>query len=314
VGRVGAMSLTQNAVKIEMIINSKWKIPRDGTRARVLFKSAVGEQFIDLLPEQAGGPTFHAGDVIPQSMTSIPVQTEDLLRELFGVLSSIDPAKLGTAIHELGQGLSGHGADLRDTIKALDELAVVGAQHRNEIAGLLGNGADLQDSFNTSSKDFTDAIASLRTVLQTTAGRTSNLTSTLQSTRVLNADLIDLLHGRDSQIKTVVHDLGTVTRISHQHLEDIDMVLTYLGPFFRDVSAAYDAPYFIFNNTGNPEPLQCSYDRSGHPLLPVTQTTNADPKVNFSCTGISESKAASAVKARLEMERLSWLHLYTLGY
>src|SRR5262249_14947003 len=82
VGRVGKMSLTRDAVKIEMVINSKFKIPKDGTRARVLFKSAVGEQFVDLLPVRNDGPDFRAGDVIPESMTSIPLQIEDLLREL----------------------------------------------------------------------------------------------------------------------------------------------------------------------------------------------------------------------------------------
>ena len=37
VGRVGHMSLTRDAVKIEMIINSKFRIPKNGTRAQVQF-------------------------------------------------------------------------------------------------------------------------------------------------------------------------------------------------------------------------------------------------------------------------------------
>ena len=102
VGRVGKMTLTRDAVKIEMEIESRYKIPRDGTKARVLYKSAVGEQFIDLLPRSAAGPFFTNDDVIPRSATSLPVQTEDLLRELNGVLASLDPVALGSLIHELG--------------------------------------------------------------------------------------------------------------------------------------------------------------------------------------------------------------------
>ena len=74
IGRVGKMSLTPHAVKIELVIESNVRIPKEGTRAQVLFKSAVGEQFVDLLPDREDGPVFRQGDVIPINMTSIPIQ------------------------------------------------------------------------------------------------------------------------------------------------------------------------------------------------------------------------------------------------
>ncbi len=50
VGRVGEMTLSGKAVKIELVIEQRFQIPRLGTRAQVLYKSAVGEQFVDLVP------------------------------------------------------------------------------------------------------------------------------------------------------------------------------------------------------------------------------------------------------------------------
>src|SRR5688500_9394099 len=86
VGRVGEMTLADKAVKIEFIIEQRFKIPRAGTRAQVLYKSAVGEQFVDLVPKTNSGPYFKGGEVIPLSRTSLPVQIEDLLRQLDLVL------------------------------------------------------------------------------------------------------------------------------------------------------------------------------------------------------------------------------------
>ena len=322
IGRIGRMSLTRDAVKIEMIINSKWKIPKDGTRAQVQFKSAVGEQFIDLLPVSASGPIFHSGDVIRESQTETPLQIEDLLKEFTVVLNSIDPKELGTVIHELGTGLTGHGRDLRAVIKALDQLATIGTNRSGEITSLLANSADLQDAFNSNSAEFERGIAALNQVLATAAAHTSDLNRFFSSTRTLDTDIISLLNDRKSQIDTVVSDLGTVTRNTHKHLESLDLLLTYLGPFLSDVSSAYAAPYFIFNMVENPQPLQCSYDPSSRPVRSVTDASPKEPITNFRCAGTSASVTAAAPPpivpltptAQLELDRVSWLHLYTLGY
>ena len=320
VGRVGKMTLTRDAVKIEMIINSKFKIPKDGTRAQIQFKSAVGEQFIDLLPTSPSGPVFRSGDIIPEQDTSIPLQIEDLLKEFSSVLNSINPKELGTVIHELGTGLTGHGPDLRSIIRGLDTMATIGAERRQEIAALIANSAELQDAFNSNSAEFEKGIAALNAVLATAAAHTNDLTKTLSASRSLDTDLISLLDDRKSQIDTVVSDLGTVTRNTHKHLKSVDLLLTYLGPFFADVSSAYSAPYFIFNMLENPTPVQCSYDPSNRPVKPVTQTSTKDPVTTFRCAGSSASVSSAAPvmplspTAQVELERVSWLHLYTLGY
>ncbi|HLW17887.1 MAG TPA: MlaD family protein [Actinomycetota bacterium] len=322
IGRVGRMSLTSDAVKIEMIINSKWKIPKDGTRAQIQFKSAVGEQFIDLLPTSPEGPVFSNGDVIPESLTETPLQIEDLLKEFSVVLNSIDPKQLGIVIHELGTGLGGHGEDLRAIIKMLDQLATIGADRQTEIAALLKNGADLQDAFNSNSAEFQKGIAALNQVLATAAAHTNDLNTFFSTTQTLDTDLLDLLTNRKPQIDTVVSDLATVTRLAHRHLQSLNLLLTYLGPFFADVSAAYQAPYFIFNMVENPTPLQCSYDPSSRPVRAVTDASPKEPATNFRCAGTAASTSTATPPpivpmtptAQLELERVSWLHLYTLGY
>jgi phospholipid/cholesterol/gamma-HCH transport system substrate-binding protein len=321
VGRVGEMTLIEDAVRIEMIIKSAYPIPRDGTRARVLFKSAVGEQFIDLLPDHAGGPTFRNGDQIPLEMTSIPVQIEDLLRELDAVLQSIDPAALGSLIHELGTGLTGHGKDLQDLLLALDAVTAIGANRRGEIASTLTSGAAIQDSFNASREDFVKAIAALRSVLSTAAGRTGELQRTLGATRKLDTEILSLLAARRTELNQVLADLGTTVRLAHAQRDDLDLVLTYLGPFLADAVGAYEAPYFVFNLVFNQDNPACSYDPSSRPARPVVDDSPKSPETAFACTGVGSQVGASSSRIsslptalQVQLDRLSWLKLFTLGY
>jgi phospholipid/cholesterol/gamma-HCH transport system substrate-binding protein len=316
VGRVGRMSLTEDAVRIELIIESGHKIPREGTRARVLFKSAVGEQFVDLLPESDGAPFFASGDTIPVDRTSIPIQIEDLLRELDAVLRSVDPRALGTLIHELGTGLTGHGEDIKDLILALDVFAKIGADRRGELVGILGDAADIQDSFNSTREDFVKAQRSARAVLETLVARKDDVQRTVEAARALDTEIIALLDHRRKELNQILADLGQIVRISHAHLGDLDKTLSFLGPFLSDAVAAYDAPYFVFNLLANSEAPSCSYDPSSRPVRAVTDTSPEEPETNFECAGGDPPEAETSLPAglRVQLDRISWLKLLAPGF
>ena len=319
VGRVGVMTLTKDAVKIQMKIEAKYKIPKEGTRARVLFKSAVGEQFIDLLPEKDDSPFFKGNDVIPISMTSIPAQTEDLLRELDAVLRSVDPKALGQLVHELGVGLTGHGQDLSDTIKGLDVLAKIGAERRAEVGGLIDDAADIQDSFNSSSEDFVRAITSLKTVLETIAARRGDLERTVKAMDGFDTEILALLDHRKAELNRILAGLGITVRNTHKQLDDVDKLLTYLGAFLSDATKTYVAPYFVFNLNTNTENPACVYDPSSRPLHDVFDTSVDPPENDFACEGLAASASSAGIASmdpalRAQLDRISWLQLFTLGY
>src|SRR5438445_13770895 len=119
---------------------------------------------------------------------------------------------------------------MRSLIKALDQLATIGADRSGEIASLLSNSADLQDAFNSNSAEFERGIAALNQVLATAAAHTSDLNRFFSSTRTLDTDIISLLNDRKPQIDTVVSDLATVTRNTHTHPDSLDLLRTYLRP------------------------------------------------------------------------------------
>lgn len=313
VGLVGEMSLTPDAVKIEMVIDPKFRIPREGTRARILYKSAVGEQFIDLLPETAAGPYFQEGDVIPIDRTAIPIQTEDLLRDLDSVLASVDSKALGTLVDELGGGLGDHGDEVRRLVLALDTLASIGSLRASEITAGLAGGAGAQAAFNTTSSDFVRAAGHLSEVTDVLTRRRSDLRRTLGAARTLDAEFIALLAARKAEIDRVLADAGTATRLTHAHLAELDLLLDYLDPMLRDVVRAYGEPFFSFNVLTNSDGPACTYDPSSRPVREVTDDSPEAPETEFECAGASQSSSGAEVAQKrgpISGDGLSWLSLY----
>src|SRR5918996_3730813 len=137
VGQVGRMDVVEEGVKIQLHIEDKYQIPREGTEARVMFKSAVGEQFVDLLPVKEGPPFFQTGDVIPKAHTSIPVSTQALLSTLEAVLRGVPPEDLKGAVDALGIGLTGRGPDIATILESSATLAELFAERAPEVQGLL---------------------------------------------------------------------------------------------------------------------------------------------------------------------------------
>src|ERR687895_1996635 len=123
VGKVGEMEVVDKGVRIELQIGEETKVPKEATQARVMFKSAVGEQFVDLLPGGSGAPYFEDGDEIPLEQTSIPVSTQELLSTLEAVLRGVPPEDLKGAVDALGIGLTGRGPDIATIRESTATLA-----------------------------------------------------------------------------------------------------------------------------------------------------------------------------------------------
>ncbi|HLF70451.1 MAG TPA: MCE family protein [Actinomycetota bacterium] len=300
IGRVGAMTLTRNAVKIEMIIDSKYKVPADGTRAEVLYKSAVGEQFIDLVPSGVGPPYLEQGDVIGRERTQIPIQTEDLLRHLDGLLRSVDARALGVVVHELGTALADHGEDLEKILLALDTLSAIGAERKNEIAGGIEAGSSLQRAFNATSEDFVSGAGSLSEIATILGKRRAELKATLDATESLDRSILRLLQDRETDIKDLIANLGSSTRALHEQRPQLDLTLQFLAPFLNDAYRAYRAPYFVFNLVKNSENKACAYEPSSEhrPITEVNPGTFGnpeDPQTDFACRGGDPPEAGSSM-------------------
>ncbi len=111
VGKVTAIDLEPTKVVATISLNADARIPTD-TLANVRSMSAVGEQYIDLVPRSADGPYLADGSVIPVSKVSVPEQIGPVLDQASALLATIPRDRLGNLVDETYRGLAGAGYDL----------------------------------------------------------------------------------------------------------------------------------------------------------------------------------------------------------
>ena len=127
VGEVKSVDLTDTGVEAVLSLDSDIKIPSDLT-PRCTAQSAVGEQYVALLPRSGDGPALKDGDVIPMDRTSVPPDINTLLDATNRGLEAIPHDNLKTVIDEAYIAFGGLGPELRRLVKGSTALAIDAAQ------------------------------------------------------------------------------------------------------------------------------------------------------------------------------------------
>ncbi|MGN6160071.1 MAG: MCE family protein [Marmoricola sp.] len=134
-------------------------IPSNVT-ASILPKTLFGEKYVELnIPDNASGQHLVAGDHISQ--TKIPIELENVLNDLYPLLTAIEPAQLNYTLNALANALDGRGAELGQTLTTLNSYLV---RFNPQVPGLV---TDLQ-KLATVSGTYADAAPALAATLRNT--------------------------------------------------------------------------------------------------------------------------------------------------
>ena len=119
VGRVDAVRLNDHGVDAVMRLNSTPPIP-DNVTATVASMSAIGEQYIDLVPPEGGAATgiLHDGDRIGQDRTAIGQDIAGLLDQAEAMVNSIANSRLQDMLRGAFAAFNGSGPELARLIEA----------------------------------------------------------------------------------------------------------------------------------------------------------------------------------------------------
>ncbi|GFG71442.1 MCE family protein [Mycolicibacter senuensis] len=172
VGRVTAVTLTNAlSVDVHMRLNSDTAIPA-GVTATAKSVSAVGEQYVDLIPAPDGNSdrVLRNGSVIDRSQTALSGDVASLLREAQGLVESLDQSKLKDVLRESAAALAGSGPEVARLIKSASALIDEMNAHREDTTVLierLGSFLDSQIHSGQNIASLADGLARLTTELRT---------------------------------------------------------------------------------------------------------------------------------------------------
>lgn len=294
VGQVGEMKVIEDGVRIELKIDEEYnEIPKENVEARVMFKSAVGEQFVDILPATDGEPFLADGDTIPKEQNSIPVSTQQLLSTLEAVLRGVPPEALEGAIDSLGVGLTGQGPDIATIIESMAELAELFAERAPEVQGLLRNGSEVGEAFVNSGDDFRRAVQELVAVSEELSQDRGDLQRLLENTNVTSEEVTALLSEYEANIDRFLPDFAAFNDLQADHAGDLNDLFRYLPTGLNNIAKAFEPStglirFGLVNDEENPG---CSYGTERR--RPSDREFKFPPR-NADCSGGTGSQRSSS--------------------
>jgi phospholipid/cholesterol/gamma-HCH transport system substrate-binding protein len=197
VGRVESVGLSNDGVVAHMRLNSGTPLPENVT-ATVKSVSAVGEQYVDLVPpDQPARSTLRNGSNIDQQHTAIGQDIAGLLHEADQLVSSVGNSRLQDLLRETFKAFNGSGPELARLIQSSRLLVDEANANYGQVTQLIDQAGPFLDAQIRGGDDikslaeglarFTGEVANadpqLRSVLQNVPGAAAEANTTFAGIR-----------------------------------------------------------------------------------------------------------------------------------
>jgi phospholipid/cholesterol/gamma-HCH transport system substrate-binding protein len=157
VGRVESVHLTETGVAAVLSLKSGIDIPSD-LDAQVHSRSAVGEQYVTLLPRR-DSPPLKNGDVIPGNRVSVPPDLDTMLDAVNRGMESIPRDNLKTVVDEAYTAVGGLGPEISRLVSGSSSLSSDARKNLDALLVLIDQSKPVLDT-QTGSADAVRAWAS----------------------------------------------------------------------------------------------------------------------------------------------------------
>jgi len=198
VGRVVGIDPQSDSVKVRLRLDRSAEVPADA-KALIVAQSLVSGRFVQLAPVYSGGPKLVGGADIPMDRTAVPMEWDDLKKQLTRFTEAVGPDSTGSssATRVIGvaeQNLDGNGDAINRSIRQM-----------SKVMGTLSAGRG--DLFSTirSLQQLTEVLSASHEQLMQFNGRIATVSAVLSDTAALN----DALHGLDSAMVDIKKFLDT---------------------------------------------------------------------------------------------------------
>jgi phospholipid/cholesterol/gamma-HCH transport system substrate-binding protein len=230
VGRVAKLEASDDGAVATLRIENGVKIP-SGATAELHSTSAIGEQYVDLVTDDADGPFLEDGAEIPRERAIEMPQITPVLNSLNRLLASVPRAQTRRVLSQVGDGLGGRSEDLGGIIDASGRLLTEAQAN-----------IDATTSLITALEPVLSTQEDLAANTQGYARALNEVTATLaaQDSADLRALLRSTPGGLDALTRTLVDLQPTLPMFVANATTNADVLNTYL-PGLRQFLVVYPA-------------------------------------------------------------------------
>lgn len=242
VGTVTSVHNVGDAVNVGMQLDRNQPVPA-AVIASFESPTLLGEPDIELSPGYAGGPQLARGAVIPESRTTEPVSTDQVLKELATTLRQLNPNAVGELVTNLAQDLNGEGASLHQLITGAAGTLQLLAAKGDDLGQLNGTLAQLTGTLDTRTGEIQSLITNYDTLSGVLAGHSTQLSEAINELTTATTDLVNLLTPNLGSLEQDISVITTASRTIDRNIPNIDEGLGQSVLLFSAAGRAYDPTY-----------------------------------------------------------------------
>lgn len=293
VGRVTGIDLDADTVRVHMQLRDGENIPAS-TTAVVKSMSAIGEQYVDLVPSDDAGPYLTDGSAIPLSKSAVPIPTSDVLDTSQALLKSVSTDSLRIAIDETFQAVNGTGPALASLIESSATLLDLAQADIGPTLALLNDAEPLLRTGNAVQTEIRSAARDLSSFTEQLVMNDGQLRAVLDqgpaTADIVSGTLADLT----TSLPVLLADLQTVGQVLRVNVAGVRQILVVYPALATALNYSFvGAGFQTTDDTMGPQmPLDVKLGNTEH-SPPCTEGYQATVRRDPSDTGYAEVPAGN---------------------
>jgi phospholipid/cholesterol/gamma-HCH transport system substrate-binding protein len=225
VGDVGPLRLTDTGAEADLVIDGGGpKIPAD-LNAVVADRSAVGEKYVDLLPNTDSGPYLRDGDTIPANRVSVPVPVQTVLQSVDTLVASVPLDDLRTTVSELGIAFNNLGPKLQLLLDSTHSLTLSATENLPQTLALIRDARTVLQTQNDLSDPIESFSSNLKSISKQLKDSDPDVRRLLRTGPDASHEVSDLLDESGDGLHDTIRESLTLSQILKGRLRDIQSVL-----------------------------------------------------------------------------------------
>ncbi len=236
IGKVSRVDPTRTGATATLTLNNSPRIPAD-VQANVRSVSAVGEQYVDLIPRGAGPPFLTDGSVIHRDNTTVPLKVGPVLDQLSAFVGSVPKDKLSGLLDESFHAFNGAGYDVGSLLDSGSRIAADADATADRTRALVQDSAPLLDSQAQSADDLRAWARSLNAVTGQVVHNDSDVRTILNTGPGAADEVSRLLDQVKPTLPVLLANLTTVGEVGVTYNPSLRQLLVLLPPYIGGFGA-----------------------------------------------------------------------------
>jgi phospholipid/cholesterol/gamma-HCH transport system substrate-binding protein len=256
IGKIDDVAPAGTQVRVDASYDADQPIPADA-RAAIVAPTLVTGRYVQLAPGYNGGPTLDDNAVLGLGRTAVPVEFDEIKKELNDLAAALGPKGVNDAgalsrlVTAGSKALDGRGQTLNDTTANLAKAVTTLSDNREDVAGTVEN---LQT--------FVSALAANDQSVNEFGQRATAVAGFLAQNRVQLGEALNGLDGAVRDLQGFVRDnrgllVGDVDRLTQVSQNLVEQQASIAG-VLHSVPTTLSNFYNIYNpdtNTADGEPV-----------------------------------------------------------